>query len=46
MSIKETKIIFIATYQDFLLNRILKKSLAEKIDDFLKILEKTSKKDG
>lgn len=42
--IPKTKIISIATQQDFLPNQILKKSLAEKIDDFLKILENTLKK--
>ena len=40
----ETEIIFMATQQDVLPNRILKKGSAEKIDDFLKILEKISKK--
>ena len=44
MPTKETEIIPIATHQDFLPNRILKKSLAEKIDDFLKTPKKTSKK--
>lgn len=46
MLIKETKIIFIAIYLDFLPNQILKKSLVKKINNFLKILEKTSKKNN
>lgn len=43
MLTKKTEIIFIATYQDVFLNQILKRDSAEKIDDFLKTLEKMSK---
>ena len=42
----ETEIISMATQQNVLLNQILKKGSAEMIDDFLKISEKISKKDG
>ena len=44
MPIAETEIISMATQQDILPNQILKKSLIEKIDDFLKIPEKISDK--
>ena len=44
MPTDETKIISMATQQDVLPNQILKRGLAEKIDDFLKIPEKISKK--
>lgn len=40
----ETEIIFMATKQDVSPHRILKKGLAKKIDNFLKIPEKSSKK--
>lgn len=40
----ETEIIFMATQQDILPNRILKKYLVESLDDFLGILEKISNK--
>ena len=40
----ETEIISIAIQQDILPNRILKRGSAERIDDFLKILEKISDK--
>ncbi len=42
--IAETEIIYMATQQNVLPNRILKRGSAEKIDDFLKILKKISKK--
>lgn len=41
---KKIEIIFIATHQDFFANQILKRGSAKKIDDFLNISEKTSKK--
>lgn len=44
MLIKKTEIILIAIYQDVFLNQIPKKVLIEKIDNFLKILEKISKR--
>lgn len=44
MPIKKTKIILLATHQNVFPNQILKKSSAKKIDNFLKILEKTLKK--
>lgn len=44
MPTKKTEIILIATYQDVFLNQILKRGSAEKIDDFLKTQEKTSKR--
>ena len=40
----ETEIIFMATQQDILPNRILKRGSADKINDFLKIPKKISKK--
>lgn len=42
--IAKTKMISIITYQDILPNQILKNGLAEKIDNFLKIPKKISKK--
>ncbi len=44
MPTAEIEIISIATQQNILPNQILKRGLAEKIDNFLKILEKISKK--
>ncbi len=44
MPTAETEMISIASQQDVLLNQILKRSSVEKIDDFLKIPEKISKK--
>ena len=46
MPIAETELISMATQQDVLPNPILKKGSAEKIDDFLKIPKKISKKGG
>lgn len=40
----ETKMIFMATQQDFLPNQILKRDSAQKIDDFLETIEKILKK--
>ena len=44
MPTKKIEIILITTYEDLLPNQILKKGLTEKIDDFLKTLEKMLKK--
>ncbi len=44
MPTTKTEIISITTQQNDLPNQILKKGSAEKIDDFLKISEKISKK--
>lgn len=41
---KNTELIFITTHQDIFLNQILKKSSIVKIDNFLKITKKISKK--
>ena len=46
MPTAEIEIISMATQQDVLPNQILKRGSAEKINDFLKITEKISKKDG
>ncbi len=46
MPTAETEIISIATQQDVLPNWILKRGSKKKIDDFLKIPEKISKKNG
>lgn len=42
--IDETEILFMAIQQDVLLNKILKKGLAKKIDNFLQVSKKISNK--